>query len=67
MWVSSWATILARWMAPRVVLWSVGYARPTLVQLEDLRVSYRAKKDIIRLWGKLWRMSCVGHVKVDEY
>jgi hypothetical protein len=53
---SSLIVILAQWMASKVVLWSVGYARPIPFHLEDCACP-REPNIIFRLWGELYYVS----------
>ena len=62
---SSLAAILAQWMASKVVLWSVGNARPSPVHLEDFTCPIEPNS-MSRLCGVLYCVTWMGQVKGDE-
>ena len=62
---SSLAAILAQWMVSRVVLYSVGYARPIPFHLEDF-ASPKEPNIMSRLWGELYCVSGMGQVSGYE-
>ena len=63
--VYSLVAILAHWRASTVVLWSMGNARPIPFQWEDFACPMEPNS-MSRLWGELYCVSCIRHVRGDE-
>ena len=57
--------ILVQGIASRVVLWSVGYARPIPFHLEDF-MCLKEPNSISWFWGELYCVSWIGQVSGDE-
>ena len=64
-WLSSLAAIMAQCMGSRVELWSLNKASPTPNQRDDF-VCPMEPNNMFLLWGELYCVSCVGHVRGDE-
>ena len=64
-WGFSFAAILAQCMASRVELWSFGWAMPIPVHLEDF-VCPMEPNIMSLMWGELYCVIWVGHVRGDE-
>ena len=63
---SSLVAILAQWIAYRVVLWSVGYAKPIPFHLENF-MCLKEPNSIYWLCGELYCVSWMGQVTGDEW